>query len=47
MSGTYDAYIKYGTFFSYTDSPRANIFRRDHLNVHDIPTMIEMMRFAI
>ena len=37
--------LKYGSFFSYTDSPRSNIFRRDHSNVHDIPSMINMMRY--
>lgn len=45
LSGTYDAFVKYGSFFSYTDSPRSSIFRRDHVNVHDIPSMINMMRY--
>ena len=45
ISGTYDAFMKYGSFFSYEDSPRASIFRRDHNNVVDIPTMIDIMRY--
>ena len=44
ISGVYDAYLKYGDFFSYTNSPRANIFRRDHSNVSDVNSMIKMMR---
>lgn len=45
ISGTYDAFLKYGSFFSYENSPRASIFRRDHHNVVDIPTMIDIMRY--
>jgi hypothetical protein len=30
ISGTYDSYVEYGDFFSYTMSPRSQIFRRDH-----------------
>lgn len=46
MSGTYDAFIKYGDFFSYNHSPRSNIFRRDHSKVKDIESMIALMRFV-
>ena len=45
ISGTYDSYLKYGDFFSYTMSPRAQIFRRDHVKVHDIDSMITIMRY--
>jgi hypothetical protein len=44
ISGTYDAFLKYGDFFSYDESPRASIFRRDHHKVVDIDSMIKMMR---
>lgn len=45
ISGTYDAYVKYGSFFSYDNSPRASIFRRDHSKVVDMPSMINLMRY--
>jgi hypothetical protein len=45
ISGTYDSYVEYGDFFSYTMSPRSQIFRRDHGKVKDIDTMIQMMRY--
>ncbi len=45
ISGTYDAYVKYGSFFSYEESPRASIFRRDQGNVKDMDSMIRMMRY--
>lgn len=45
MSGAMDAFIKYGDFFSYTHSPRSNIFRRDHHKVNDIESMINLMRY--
>ena len=45
ISGTYDSFVEYGDFFSYTMSPRSQIFRRDHGKVKDIDTMIQMMRY--
>lgn len=45
ITGTYDAFVKYGSFFSYEESPRASIFRRDQHNVVDIDSMIKMMRY--
>ncbi len=45
MSGTFDAYLKYGDFFSYTNSPRSQIFRRDHSKVVDLDSMIKIMRY--
>ena len=47
ISGTYDSYLQYGNFFSYTDSPRASIFRRDHNSVVDVDSMIKMMRLFV
>jgi hypothetical protein len=44
ISGTYDAFVKYGDFFSYDDSPRASIFRRDHDSVTDMDSMVRLMR---
>ena len=38
---------KDGTFFSYSESPRSNIFRREHKNVVDIDSMIRLMRFLL
>ncbi|CAF0754477.1 unnamed protein product [Brachionus calyciflorus] len=45
ISGTFDAYVKYGDFFSYDGSPRASIFRRDHSKVVDMESMIKLMRY--
>ena len=45
ISGTYDAFVKYGNFFSYENSPRASIFRRDHSKVVDMDSMIKLMRY--
>ena len=45
ISGAYDAFIKYGSFFSYEYSPRASIFRRDQNKVVDMDSMIRMMRY--
>lgn len=47
ISGTYDSYKKYGDFFSYEKSPRAQIFNRDHSKVHDLKSMINIMRYII
>jgi hypothetical protein len=44
ISGTYDAFVKYGSFFSYDQSPRASIFRRDQSKITDIQSMMKMMR---
>ena len=44
ISGTFDSFKKYGDFFSYDKSPRAQIFHRDHVNVHDVQSMINIMR---
>ena len=47
ITGTYDAYVKYGSFFSYSESPRSSIFRRDHVKVTDLDSMISMMRYFL
>ncbi|KJE93997.1 mannose-6-phosphate protein p76 [Capsaspora owczarzaki ATCC 30864] len=45
LSG-YPAYFaKYGNQFSYTENPRATIFRRDHNNVVDLESMQTIMRY--
>uniref|UniRef100_A0A4Q8K3A3 Phospholipase B-like n=2 Tax=Liphistius sp. SGP-2016 TaxID=1905180 RepID=A0A4Q8K3A3_9ARAC len=36
---------KYGDWFTYDKTPRALIFKRDEVNVHDIPSMIKLMRY--
>lgn len=35
---------KYGDWFSYDRTPRANIFRRDHKKVTDVDSMTRLMR---
>ena len=35
---------KEGDFYSYGHSPRAQIFKRDHANVKDMESMIQLMR---
>lgn len=36
---------KYGDYYSYERAPRANIFRRDHVKVHDMDSMMALMRY--
>ncbi|KAM8961143.1 putative phospholipase B-like 2 [Pelodytes ibericus] len=36
---------KYGDWFTYDQSPRAQIFRRNQTNVHDLTSMIQLMRY--
>ncbi|XP_019646656.1 PREDICTED: putative phospholipase B-like 2 [Branchiostoma belcheri] len=36
---------KYGDWFTYEHTPRANIFRRDHEKVTDVSSMIKLMRY--
>lgn len=35
---------RYGPWFSYDGSPRAQIFRRNHSLVHDLDSMMRLMR---
>lgn len=37
---------KYGAWFTWSGSPRAKIFARDHNTVKDVPSMIKLMRWA-
>jgi len=37
---------KYGDWFTYEHTPRANIFRRDHRKVVDMDSMLSLMRSA-
>jgi len=36
---------QYGDWFTYDKNPRANIFRRDHVKVKDMGSMIKLMRY--
>ncbi|XP_077509297.1 putative phospholipase B-like 2 [Amblyomma americanum] len=45
MSGQAQLVEKYGDYYSYDKSPRANIFRRDHVKVRDIDSMVALMRY--
>lgn len=36
---------RYGDWFSYHKSPRAQIFRRDHVKVHDVNSMMRLLRY--
>ena len=38
---------KYGEFFTWSGSPRAKIFARDHSTVHDITSMVKLMRWGM
>lgn len=38
---------KFGDWFSYENTPRAKIFRRDHSRVKDVESMTRLMRFIV
>ncbi|XP_012869858.1 PREDICTED: putative phospholipase B-like 2 [Dipodomys ordii] len=44
-SGLRELVAQYGDWFSYDKSPRAQIFRRNHSLVHDMHSMIQLMRY--
>uniref|UniRef100_A0A8C6Z6T7 Phospholipase B-like n=1 Tax=Nothoprocta perdicaria TaxID=30464 RepID=A0A8C6Z6T7_NOTPE len=44
-SGNLELVKKYGDWFSYEGSPRARIFRRNQTLVHDMDSMVRLMRF--
>ncbi|NWX94144.1 PLBLB protein, partial [Nothoprocta pentlandii] len=44
-SGNVELVKKYGDWFSYEGSPRARIFRRNQTLVHDMDSMVRLMRF--
>ncbi|XP_033924171.1 putative phospholipase B-like 2 [Melopsittacus undulatus] len=43
-SGTRELVEKYGDWFSYDKNPRAQIFRRNQTLVHDLDSMVRLMR---
>lgn len=43
-SGSAEKQKKFGDWFSYDHNPRANIFRRDHVKVKDMDSMLKLMR---
>jgi len=45
ISGYPEYFKQYGNEWSYSYCARANIFRRDHDKVHDMPTFKRMMRY--
>ncbi|XP_066542740.1 putative phospholipase B-like 2 [Hoplias malabaricus] len=44
-SGCQDLVKKYGSWFSYSESPRAQIFRRNQTRVMDLDSMVKLMRY--
>ncbi|XP_078523272.1 putative phospholipase B-like 2 [Lissotriton helveticus] len=44
-SGGPDLVTKYGDWFTYDKNPRAQIFRRNQTMVHDLQSMIRLMRY--
>uniref|UniRef100_A0A8B9CMM5 Phospholipase B-like n=1 Tax=Anser brachyrhynchus TaxID=132585 RepID=A0A8B9CMM5_9AVES len=43
-SGNLELVKKYGDWFTYDKNPRAQIFRRNHSLVHDVDSMVRLMR---
>ncbi|XP_022694153.1 putative phospholipase B-like 2 isoform X1 [Varroa jacobsoni] len=44
-SGWEESVKRFGDWFTYDRHPRANIFRRDHVKVKDIDSMMKLMRY--
>lgn len=44
-SGGQEMVAKFGDWFSYENTPRAKIFRRDHSRVKDVESMTRLMRY--
>lgn len=44
-SGGQELVQKYGSWFSFSDNPRAQIFRRNQTLVTDIESMVRLMRY--
>lgn len=44
-SGGPDLVKKYGSWFSFSDNPRAQIFRRNQSLVTDMESMVRLMRY--
>ncbi|KAG9487096.1 hypothetical protein GDO78_007134 [Eleutherodactylus coqui] len=45
VSGQMDLLKKYGDWFSYSKTPRAQIFRRNQTLVQDLQSMVQLMRY--
>ena len=45
-SGLQALVAQYGDWFSYTQNPRAQIFRRDQSSVKDMDSMVRLMRWV-
>ncbi|XP_064457658.1 putative phospholipase B-like 2 isoform X2 [Ornithodoros turicata] len=45
ISGQPALVAKYGAYYSYAGAPRARIIRRDHGTVHDMDSMMRLMRY--
>lgn len=45
-SGLQALVAQYGDWFSYDGSPRARIFRRNQSLVHDLDSMLRLMRYV-
>ncbi|KAH7983309.1 putative phospholipase B-like 2 [Rhipicephalus sanguineus] len=45
LSGQLPKVQRYGNFYTYENAPRAQIFRRDHVKVKDMNSMIKLMRY--
>ena len=43
-SGQQEMVEKFGDWFTYEHTARANIFRRDHSKVKDLDSMLKLMR---
>lgn len=46
-SGGWDNVAKYGDWFTYDKSPRAQIFKRDQSKVIDLVAMQKLMRYCV
>ncbi|PIO15228.1 hypothetical protein AB205_0205450 [Aquarana catesbeiana] len=44
-SGQPDLVKKFGDWFTYSKTPRAQIFKRNHTLVEDLPSMMRLMRY--
>lgn len=46
-SGNLELVKQYGDWFTYDKNPRAQIFRRNHSQVHDVDSMVRLMRWGL
>ncbi len=47
MSGTAEMAAKYGDWFDWYHCPRAKIFSRNHSDVTDLDSMVDLMRWVV